>query len=142
MAGNLNICDISEEVKTKLKKMRFRKEKNVAAVLLKIDPTTRTVMQEEEYEDVTIEEIQEELNEHQPRFLVISYVRNHGDGRISYPLCFIYICPSGCKPELSMMYAGTRNILQKELGITKDFELRSTDELTEEWLDEKLAFFK
>ena len=26
---------------------------------------------------------------------------------------------SGCKPELSMMYAGTRNILQKELGITK-----------------------
>lgn len=26
---------------------------------------------------------------------------------------------TGCKPELSMMYAGTRNVLQKELGITK-----------------------
>ena len=46
-------------------------------------------------QDTNVEELQAELPEHMPRFLVLSYVRNHGDGRISYPLCFIYISPSG-----------------------------------------------
>ncbi|KAH3853175.1 glia maturation factor beta-like [Dreissena polymorpha] len=142
MAQNVQICEISSDVKDRLKKMRFRKEKNVAALLLKVDIASMTVVLDEEYEDTNIEDVQSELPEHQPRFLVISYVYNHGDGRISYPLCFIYISPSGCKPELCMMYAGTRNVLQKELGITKDFEIRSTDELTVEWLEDKLRFFK
>lgn len=142
MAQNVQVCDVGCEIKEKLKKFRFRKEKNVAALLLKIDPKSQTVTVEEEYEDTSVEELQAELPEHQPRFLVLSYVRNHGDGRVSYPLCFIYICPSGCKTELSMMYAGTRNSLQQELGLTKDFELRSTEDFTQEWLDEKLAFFR
>lgn len=125
-----------------MKKFRFRKEKNIAALLLKIEPKSQTVIVEEEYEDTSVDELQAELPERQPRFLVLSYVRNHDDGRVSYPLCFIYICPSGCKPDLSMMYAGTRNSLQQELGLTKDFELRSTEDFTQEWLDEKLAFFR
>ncbi|XP_045177016.2 glia maturation factor beta-like [Mercenaria mercenaria] len=142
MAQNVQVCEISNDVTTKLKKFRFRKEKNIAALLLKVDTSSQTVIVDEEFEDTNIEDLQGELPEHQPRFLVISYVRDHGDGRISYPLCFVYICPAGCKTELAMMYAGTRNILQKELGITKDFELRDTEDFTEEWLNDKLSFFR
>ncbi|XP_060598682.1 glia maturation factor beta-like [Ruditapes philippinarum] len=143
MAQNVKVCDISEEVKEKLKKFRFRKDKNVAALLMKVDTASQTiVMDGEEHTDISIEELQEELPEHQPRFLVISYVRDHGDGRISYPLIFIYICPSGIKTELCMMYAGSRNLLQKELGLTKVFEIRDLEDFTEEWLNDKLSFFK
>ena len=46
-------------------------------------------------QDTSVDELQAELPERQPRYLVLSYVRNHDDGRVSYPLCFIYICPSG-----------------------------------------------
>ena len=47
------------------------------------------------FQDTSVEDLQAELPEHQPRYVVLSYVRNHDDGRTSYPLCFIYICPTG-----------------------------------------------
>merc|ERR1719433_554984 len=97
---------------------------------------------DEEHEDVSIEEVAEELPSHMPRYLVYSYVYNHDDGRVSYPMCFIFTSPEGCKPELQMMYAGSKLHLVKEAGLTKVFEVRSTEELTEEWLRSKLAFFR
>ena len=45
---------------------------------------------------------------------------------------------SDCKPELQMMYAGTKLALVKEAELTKVFEIRELDELTEEWLHSKL----
>jgi len=36
------------------------------------------------------------------------------------------------------MYAGSKLSLQKEMDITKVFELRELEELTEEWLMSKL----
>ena len=43
----------------------------------------------------TLEDIQNELPASQPRFLVYSYCHDHGDGRKSYPMCFIFISPVG-----------------------------------------------
>ena len=40
-----------------------------------------------------------------------------------------------------MMYAGSKLEVVSELGLTKVFELRSTEEFTEEWLESKLRFF-
>jgi hypothetical protein len=44
--------------------------------------------------------------------------------------------------ELQMMYAGSKLSLVKEADITKVFELRDIEELTEEWLIEQLALRK
>ena len=38
-----------------------------------------------------------------------------------------------------MMYAGSKLSLVKEAGVTKVFELRDTEELTEPWLLEQLS---
>lgn len=46
-------------------------------------------------QDCNIDELQAELPISQPRYLVISYVRNHSDGRVSYPLCFVFSSPVG-----------------------------------------------
>ncbi|KAG8143670.1 hypothetical protein E2320_000861 [Naja naja] len=80
------------------------------------------------------------LIRHLPRAADYRYV--HDDGRISYPLCFIFSSPAGCKPEQQMMYAGSKNRLVQAAELTKVFEIRSTEELTEQWLKERLAFFR
>lgn len=62
----------------------------------------------------------------------------HNDGRVSYPMCFIYYTPRDSQIELQIMYAGTKIALQREAELTRVYEIRELDELTEEWLIEKL----
>ena len=46
-------------------------------------------------QDVSPEEVAEELPPLQPRYVVYSYKYEHDDGRVSYPLCFIFVSPQG-----------------------------------------------
>ena len=41
--------------------------------------------------------------------------------------------------ELQIMYAGKKLALQKEVDLTQVYEVRELDELTEQWLQEKLC---
>ncbi|CAL8288970.1 unnamed protein product [Gadus morhua 'NCC'] len=150
MSESLVVCDVDEALVEKLKAFRFRKATNNAAIIMKIDKEKQLVVLEEEYEDITVDDLRDELPERQPRypllypagtFLVYSYQLHHDDGRVSYPLCFIFSSPCDCKPEQQMMYAGSKNKLVKTLNLTKVFEVRTTEELTEEWLKEKLGLF-
>jgi len=142
MTQTVKVCDVDQELKEVLKKFRFRKSKENAAIILKMNREDLRVVIEETLEDCTVEELCEELPEHQPRFVLYSYAYTHDDGRISYPLCFIFVSPPGCKPELQMMYAGSMNNLVQEIQATKVFEIRDIEELTEDWLKEKLVFFR
>ncbi|XP_075049750.1 glia maturation factor beta [Mixophyes fleayi] len=141
MSESLVVCEVDEQLVEKLKKFRFRKETNNAAIIMKIDKDRRLVVLEEEHEDISPDELKDELPERQPRFIVYSYKYQHEDGRVSYPLCFIFSSPVGCKPEQQMMYAGSKNKLVQKAELTKVFEIRNTEDLTEEWLTEKLGFF-
>ncbi|KAG7243152.1 hypothetical protein INR49_016527 [Caranx melampygus] len=71
---------------------------------MKIDMEKQLVILEEEYECT---------------FIVYSYKYVHADGRVSYPLCFIFSSPMGCKPEQQMMYAGSKNQLVQAAELTK-----------------------
>lgn len=142
MAENLKVCEIDPELKDKLKKFRFRKDTNNAAILMKIVKEKRLVVVDEEFEDCTVEQVRDELPDSQPRFLVYSYCYAHDDGRKSYPLCFVNISPEGCNPEQQMMYAGSMKALVNEVGLTKVFDIRNPEEFTEDWLREKLQFFR
>ncbi|KAK7103440.1 glia maturation factor gamma-like [Littorina saxatilis] len=142
MASNLQVCEIDPQLKEVLTKFKFRKEKNNAAIVLKINKETQSVVMDEEYDDVDIDELANELPASQPRYVILSYVYKQSDGRVSYPLCFIFVSPPGCQPDLTMMYAGTKTALVKFAEITKVFEIRSTEELTEDFIVEKLSFFR
>uniref|UniRef100_A0A8C5QLV9 Glia maturation factor n=1 Tax=Leptobrachium leishanense TaxID=445787 RepID=A0A8C5QLV9_9ANUR len=136
LSESLVVCDVDEELVEKLKKFRFRKETNNAAIIMKIDKDRRLVVLEEEHEGISPDELKDELPE------LYSYKYQHKDGRVSFPLCFIFSSPVGCKPEQQMMYAGSKNKLVQTVQLTKAFEIRSTDDLCEAWLLEKLAFFQ
>lgn len=72
------------------------------------------------------------------RFVMYSFELKHDDSRISYPMCLIFSTPRDCKTEMQMMYAGTKLSLVKEAELTKVYEIRDLEELTDEWLEEKL----
>ncbi|XP_064420792.1 glia maturation factor beta [Latimeria chalumnae] len=139
--NDINCCEVDEDLITRLRKFRFRQETSNAAIIMKIDQQRHLVVLDEEYENISPDELQDELPEREPRFLVYSYKYEHDDGRVSYPLCFIFSSPSGCRPQQQMMYAVSKTKLVNQAELTKVFEIRSTDELTEEWLHQKLGFF-
>eukprot|EP00052_Salpingoeca_macrocollata_P033380 m.8203 g.8203 ORF g.8203 m.8203 type:complete len:142 (-) comp5063_c0_seq1:198-623(-) len=140
--ADIKVCTIDPELVEALKKFRFRKDKNNAAITMKIDMTTMAIQLEESMEDCSMEEVAQELPEFAPRYIAYSYCRQHDDGRVSFPLVFIYYCPPGVKPEVNMVYASSKLALVQKSNITKTFEIRNAEDLTEEWLLEKLGFFR
>ncbi|XP_059208989.1 glia maturation factor beta [Centropristis striata] len=141
MSESLVVCDVDENLVKKLRDFRFRKETNNAAIVMKVNTDKQMIVLDEEHEDISLDDLKEELPERQPRFIVYSYKYQHDDGRISYPLCFIFSSPAGCKPNLQMMYAGSKLKLVQTVELSKVFEIRNVEDLTEEWLREKLGFF-
>ncbi|CAB3362169.1 glia maturation factor beta [Cloeon dipterum] len=139
MTHNVKVCDIDDSLKAKLKEFRFRKPKDNAALVLKVDRAKQCICVDELFEDVSVDELRESLPSHQPRYVIYSYKMEHSDGRISYPMCFIYITPRDSQIELQIMYAGTKMALQREADLTRVYEVRELEELTEEWLREKLS---
>lgn len=65
-------------------------------------------MEDDRLDDCTTESLVEELPTHQPRFVVYSFPFTHRDGRVSYPMVFIFSSPPGGNVELNMMYAGSK----------------------------------
>ncbi|KAF5279892.1 hypothetical protein FQR65_LT15162 [Abscondita terminalis] len=137
-SNRVNICSISEDVKKTLEEFRFRKEKDTTALILKVDREKQEILIDDIMEGVEITDLQEALPGHQPRYIIISYKRNHDDGRVSFPLCFIFYTPRDSHAELQMLYAGSKMSLQKECSLTRSFDIRELEELTEEWLLGKL----
>jgi len=126
-------------VRQALKDFRFRKEKDTAALILKVDRENQKIILDEQLDDTNIETLQESLPSHQPRFIVLSYKQEHKDGRVSYPLCFIFFTPRDSHVELQLMYAGSKLLLQKEADVMRAYEIRELEDLTEEWLLSKLG---
>lgn len=105
---------------------------------MKIDREKQTVILDEQIDEITLEELSDQLPSHQPRYIIYSYKMIHDDQRVSYPMCFIYYTPRDSQIELQIMYAGTKTALQRETDLTRVYEIRELEELTEEWLKEKL----
>ncbi|XP_011500232.1 PREDICTED: glia maturation factor beta isoform X3 [Ceratosolen solmsi marchali] len=133
------MCDIKDDVKDALKEFTFRKSEKNAALLLKIDKEKQKICVDELIENVQVEELQDIIPEHEPRYIIYSYKMEHSDGRISYPMCFIFYTPRDIQMELQILYAGMKLVLQREARLTRVYEVRELEELTEDWLKEKLS---
>jgi len=93
-------------------------------------------------ENISLDELQEELPESSPRYIGYSFKYVHPDQRVSYPLIFIFYCPRDINPTLSMLYTSTKTKLINAIKATKTFDVQESETLTNEWLKEKLKFFK
>lgn len=129
--------------------------------------------------DISVEDLAEELPDTSPRYVVYSYKYTHKDGRVSYPLIFIYYCPSSASrarrlcffvliyvlPQMSSprstcctraprRTSSRRSRSRARCAVflllilcidshnEQAFDVRKKSELTEEWLLEKLSYFR
>ncbi|KAG0290080.1 hypothetical protein BGZ98_003593 [Dissophora globulifera] len=130
---------IDPELVSKIEAFRFAKRsQGNAALVCKIDRTKLLIEEDEESDSLTIEDLAELLPENTPRYVVLSYELKHNDGRLSYPLVFLYYSPNGAKPDLSMLYASAKTFFENTVKIGKVLDIQDSDVLTDEWLSSKL----
>ncbi|KAB7505377.1 Glia maturation factor gamma [Armadillidium nasatum] len=136
---SLEVCSIHPDLKEAIKKFRFRKETNNAAIIMKVNAEDQNVVIEEMLDVEDVDDLKNNITDTQPRFALLSWTIKHKDGRTSYPMAFIFFTPRDCKPQLQMMYAGTYKRLIEECQLTKVFQIRDIDELDDEWIETNLA---
>lgn len=70
---------------------------------MKVDREKQAVCVDEILDNVTLEELREILPGHQPRYVIYCCKMEHGDGRVSFPMCFIYFTPRGIMNDIEIM---------------------------------------
>ncbi|CAO3615934.1 unnamed protein product [Cunninghamella echinulata] len=132
-------CDIDPALVEKIKQFTFQKfSSGNAAFVLKIDKKKLLIEEDEVYENISVEDLVEELPENTPRYIILSYELKHSDGRTNFPLLFVYWAPSTCKAELHMLYTSGKTYLQEKIDVMRGFEIREPETLTDEYLKSQL----
>jgi len=138
MSNSVPVCVLKEELKEKIVKFKKISTKSGEAIILKMNREQGEIVEDQHLHDCDLEEIRDSLPSHQPRYLIYTFSHKHKDGRLVYPLVFIFYSPIGCQTQLSVMYAASQTNLIRELYIGKSFEIRDLEELTEDWLLQQL----
>jgi len=93
----------------------------------------------ERLDDVSLEDLADELPESSPRYVVLSYNLTHKDGRTSSPLVLINWAPA-CETGLLTLHASALLDFQYTVDVTKCLEVRDGAEgLTKDILEAKLS---
>lgn len=132
--------DIPQIVKDSLRKFRFaRRNAGSAAIVIKINKAKLIMEEVEQFDNITIEELAEELPENSPRYVVLSYELEHKDGRKSFPLVLLNWAPSSSEIGMLTLHASAFLNFQSTADVSKVVEVRDGPEgLTKEVIDAKL----
>ncbi|KRX19612.1 F-box only protein 42 [Trichinella nelsoni] len=133
--SSLGICTPTEAVLNQLKEFRMRKNVTSTALILKIDHCSQELICEELIENCSIGNINEALLEDEPRFVLLCRRTQHSDGRVSFPFVLIFVSPSGCIPEVQMLYAGSVRFVRELVKANNFIVIREIDELTDDLID-------
>ncbi|TFK30215.1 glia maturation factor beta [Coprinopsis marcescibilis] len=132
--------DIPQSIKDTLRKFRFaRRNSGSAAIVIKINKAKLIMEEVEQFDDISIEELAEELPENSPRYVVLSYELEHKDGRKSFPLVLVNWAPVSSEIGLLTLHASALLNFQNTADVNKVIEVRDGAEgLTKETIDTKL----
>jgi len=131
--------DIPQELKDSIRKFRFTRHKGNAALVVKINKQKLIMEEVDRLDDISLEDLAEELPESSPRYVVLSYNLVHKDGRTSSPLVLINWAPT-CETGLLTLHASALLDFQNTVDVTKCLEVRDGAEgLTKDILEAKLS---
>ncbi|KAJ7063504.1 hypothetical protein C8F01DRAFT_80108 [Mycena amicta] len=132
--------DIPKEIKDSLRKFRFaRRSQGSAALVIKINKAQLIMEEVEQFDNISIEELAEELPENSPRYVVLSYQLDHPDGRTSFPLVLIDWAPTSSEMGMLLLHGSALMDFQSAADVSKVIEMREGPEgLTKEAIDTKL----
>ncbi|OJT09128.1 Glia maturation factor beta [Trametes pubescens] len=132
--------DIPQELKATLRKFRFaRRNAGHAALVVKINKQKLLMEEVEQFDDISIEDLAEELPENSPRYVLLSYELNHADGRKSFPLVLVNWAPTSSEMSLLTLHASAFIEFQNTADVSKVIEVREgAESFTKEMIDQKL----
>ncbi|KAL6795369.1 hypothetical protein V8C43DRAFT_297725 [Trichoderma afarasin] len=134
MASESRLYNISGETKEHLRKFRLTTSRasKPQAVIYLIDKTTHEIHQDADKVTYTsLDEIADDLPDHAPRFILLSYPLTMPDGRLSVPYVLLYYLPITCNAETRMLYAGAKELIRNTAEVNKVIDIESTEDLEE-----------
>ncbi|KAH7394894.1 hypothetical protein DE146DRAFT_64180 [Phaeosphaeria sp. MPI-PUGE-AT-0046c] len=138
MSSEARLYTFSEETKTKLRKFRLgtSRAKDAQAVIYEIDKKTLEIraVDDDVYSD--LQALADELPDHAPRFVLLSYPLTLDSGRLSVPYVMLYYLPTTCNAEVKMLYAGAKELMRNTAEVNRIIEIDSAEEV--EGVEEKL----
>ncbi|KAJ3567725.1 hypothetical protein NP233_g6186 [Leucocoprinus birnbaumii] len=121
--------DIPQSIKDALRKFRFaRRDSGSAAIVIKINKAKLIMEEVEQFDEISIEDLAEELPENAPRYVVLSHELNHPDGRKSFPLVLINWAPTSSEIGTLTLHASALINFQTTAGVSKVIEIRDGPE--------------
>ncbi|KAL9022478.1 MAG: hypothetical protein Q9185_000385 [Variospora sp. 1 TL-2023] len=139
MASESRLYTFSPETQEKLRKFRLgtSRAKDPQAVVYQIDKHSLEIAQADDETYNNIQELAEDLPDHSPRFILISYPLTLPSGRLSVPYVMLYYLPVTCNAELRMLYAGAKELMRNTAEVGKVIEITEAEEL--ETIEDKLG---
>ncbi|KAK1674205.1 GMF family protein [Colletotrichum godetiae] len=134
MASESRLYTFSQETKDHLRKFRLgtSRSNDAQAVIYYIDKNTHEIKQDEDktvYK--SLEEISDELPDHSPRFILLSYPLTLPSGRLSVPYVLIYYLPITCNNEIKMLYAGAKELMRNTSEVGRVIDIQEAEDLEE-----------
>ncbi|KAK1256224.1 hypothetical protein MKX07_008483 [Trichoderma sp. CBMAI-0711] len=131
-ASESRLYNISGETKEHLRKFRLTTSRasKPQAVIYLIDKTTHEIHQDQDKTTYTsLDEIAEDLPDHAPRFILLSYPLTMPDGRLSVPYVLLYYLPITTNAETRMLYAGAKELIRNTAEVNKVIDIESAEDL-------------
>jgi len=139
MSSESRLYTFSPETKEKLRKFRLgtSRAKDPQAVIYQIDKHTLEIAQADDEVYTSMQELAEELPDHSPRYVLLSYPLTLPSGRLSVPYVLLYYLPVTCNAESRMLYAGAKELMRNTAETGKVIEMAEAEDL--EKIEEKLG---
>ncbi|KAK1988452.1 GMF family protein [Colletotrichum cereale] len=134
MSSESRLYTFSQETKDHLRKFRLgtSRSNEPQAVIYHIDKNTHEIRQDDDkvvYK--SLEEISDDLPDHSPRFVLLSYPLTLPSGRLSVPYVLIYYLPITCNNEIRMLYAGAKELMRNTSEVGRVIDIQDAEELEE-----------
>ncbi|KAK2466710.1 hypothetical protein APHAL10511_000968 [Amanita phalloides] len=135
--------DMPQSLKTAIRDFRLSKRSGItSALVVKIDRAKLIMQLENEYNNITIEDLAQELPENAPRFVLLSRPVVHPDGRKSYPLVLLNWVPPTSEIGMMTLHASALLGFQNAADVMRVIKiLDGPESLTSKEIDEILLSF-
>ncbi|TGZ78967.1 glia maturation factor beta [Ascodesmis nigricans] len=131
MASEARLYTFSTSTRGCLKNLRMstiRKPHPIARIFT-IDKTTYEITPESDDEYTSLEDIVDELPDHVPRFVLLSYPVTKPDGRKATPYVLVAWMPVTTGPALRMLYAGAKELMRNTAEVSRVIDATTEDDV-------------
>jgi len=141
MSGEARLFTVSPTTQTLIRSFRLSKPAPGSSVLIfSIDKNTHEIVPSDKltFASGKLDELQDELPDNAPRFVLLSYELVHSDGRKSNPLIMINYVPVTANTTLHTLYASAKVWFQEKADIGKVLDMTDLEELNDDFVKSQL----